>query len=200
MVNIRRARNKAKTKDEILAAAESLFARQGFSGTSFSDIESASGVSKPLILHHFGSKEGLYAALREKLNAEYSEELSLPKDTAQDIRVFVESTIRASYEFTKANDAFRRLGLWAYLEGIDEAGEGERLFTENLVAGVRAGQAAGAIRKDLDPLVMPFIVKGAIDFWIRKGALIRAIGGAEGGEALVRTLSALFLAPLPKEE
>src|SRR5260221_468589 len=65
------------TRAAILEVATRIFASRGFVGASMRDISDASGVNKPLIYHHFGSKEALYAAVKQKLAA-YSASL-LPK-------------------------------------------------------------------------------------------------------------------------
>ncbi|HLU96030.1 MAG TPA: TetR/AcrR family transcriptional regulator [Thermobifida alba] len=49
----------------IRLAALALFARQGFAGTSLRVIAAEAGVSHALVRHHFGSKEGLRAAVDE---------------------------------------------------------------------------------------------------------------------------------------
>jgi TetR/AcrR family transcriptional regulator len=188
----RRSRDKEKTRAEILAAAETLFARSGYSGTSIDAIASASGVSKGLILHHFGTKEGLYKAIREKLNAAYAEDIAASGKGGGDRAALLEAMLRATLSHTIENDAFRRIGLWSYLEGIDETGEQEKRITEGLVTAIKAGQSAGLIRGDIDPFLLPFIIKGAIDFWIRKRRVLREIGGPEDRDALVHALAKLM--------
>src|SRR3989338_8805740 len=47
----------------ILAAAEELFARQGFDAVSMSAIAEAAAVSKANIFHHFNTKHALYQAV-----------------------------------------------------------------------------------------------------------------------------------------
>jgi len=64
-MNDRRQRDKNRTIQEVLIAATSLFSEKGLHGTSIRDIENASGVSKGLIMHHFGSKENLYTAVQD---------------------------------------------------------------------------------------------------------------------------------------
>ncbi|MCL6627892.1 MAG: TetR/AcrR family transcriptional regulator, partial [Alicyclobacillus shizuokensis] len=44
-------------KEQILAAAAEVFARNGYVGTRIDDIASAAGISKGLIYHYFGGKE-----------------------------------------------------------------------------------------------------------------------------------------------
>lgn len=54
------------TKDRILDAAEELFASDGYVGTSLRGITTAADVNLAAVNYHFGSKEGLLAALFER--------------------------------------------------------------------------------------------------------------------------------------
>ncbi|MHA2085318.1 MAG: TetR/AcrR family transcriptional regulator, partial [Candidatus Thorarchaeota archaeon] len=58
--------HKIKTQDKILGAAESLFSRDGYHGTSMDAIVKESGLSKGAIYGYFESKEMLFLALQEK--------------------------------------------------------------------------------------------------------------------------------------
>jgi TetR/AcrR family transcriptional regulator len=179
----RRERNKEKTQAAILKAAKRAFSRKGFRGTSVHDIELGSKVSKGLILHHFGSKAGLYKAVRESLAEDYAASLADLRPTRENMDRIVESLIRAVFLHTKGKDDFRRIALWTYLEGARQIPEAEMRFIKSLIASVRAGQAAGKLRTDIDARILPFIVKGAVDFWIQQGSLIERLGG-EGEPAL----------------
>lgn len=48
---------------DLLRTAGDLFRRRGYAAVSLADVAGAAGVSKATVLHHFGSKEGLYAAV-----------------------------------------------------------------------------------------------------------------------------------------
>jgi len=48
---------------EILTAAGRRFARRGYSKTSLAEIASEAGVTAAMIIHHFGSKAGLFEAV-----------------------------------------------------------------------------------------------------------------------------------------
>ena len=52
---------------QILEQAQYLCAKKGFSGTTLDEIARKSGVSRALVVQHFGSKEGLYEALIDYL-------------------------------------------------------------------------------------------------------------------------------------
>ena len=53
-------RDGARTRETILGAAEELFARHGFDGTSMQQIAEAAGVARATPSYFFGSKAALY--------------------------------------------------------------------------------------------------------------------------------------------
>ena len=53
-----------------------LFAERGFAGVSIRDIAKAAGVSSSLVVHHFGSKAGLQAAIEARVVALCTEVLN----------------------------------------------------------------------------------------------------------------------------
>jgi AcrR family transcriptional regulator len=52
-------------RKQILEAARGVCAEKGFAGTTLDDIAGGAGVSRALVVQHFGTKEGLYEALSE---------------------------------------------------------------------------------------------------------------------------------------
>jgi AcrR family transcriptional regulator len=67
-------RPKRPTKEKLMDAAEQLFARRGFHGTSVRDITGAAGVDLALVNYHFGSKKQLLAAVIERRGNVLNEE------------------------------------------------------------------------------------------------------------------------------
>ncbi len=53
----------AQRREELLSAAEEVFARSGYHGSSLEEIAQVAGVSKALIYEHFASKRELHASL-----------------------------------------------------------------------------------------------------------------------------------------
>ncbi|AQA18660.1 hypothetical protein BST95_10850 [Halioglobus japonicus] len=53
----------ARTAARIMDVAESLFAEQGYEGTSLRQIAAGAGIQEPGLYNHFGSKQGLYEAV-----------------------------------------------------------------------------------------------------------------------------------------
>jgi len=75
----RKGKRQRRTPEEarllILEAAQTLIARTGPEGLRLQDIAAAAGISHPLILHHFGSREGLVRALTRQAAAELRDKL-----------------------------------------------------------------------------------------------------------------------------
>lgn len=67
-------RSKRTTKEKLLDAAEKLFARRGFHGTSLRDITREAGVDLALVNYHFGGKKALFAAVLERRGAVLNDE------------------------------------------------------------------------------------------------------------------------------
>ena len=80
-------KRESDTKHKILNAAQYLFAREGFKGTSLRDITGMAGVNIAAINYHFGSKEALLKAVLERklipLNEIRIERLKSVTDAAQ---------------------------------------------------------------------------------------------------------------------
>lgn len=53
----------SERREQLLAVALEVFAREGFHGTAMSDVADAAGVTKPVLYQHFSSKRELYMAL-----------------------------------------------------------------------------------------------------------------------------------------
>jgi len=68
-------RNAADAKRIILDAAERLVSRAGPGGLRLQDVAAEIGLTHPVILHHFGSREGLMRALNERVLNELRQRL-----------------------------------------------------------------------------------------------------------------------------
>jgi len=61
----------AATRGQILSAALEIISVSGYSGATLQQIADAVGMSKPGVLHHFGSRDGLFTAVlarRDEIN------------------------------------------------------------------------------------------------------------------------------------
>ncbi len=71
-----REQSKANTRERLLAAARSVFARSGFHGASVEEIASGAGFSTGALYSNFDGKEDLFLALMEREIDEHAREIS----------------------------------------------------------------------------------------------------------------------------
>ncbi len=74
-----RDERRRRTEAAILDAARALFAETGFERATIRAVAAGAGVDPALVMQHFGSKEGLFAAAA-KWSSEHETVLSAPKD------------------------------------------------------------------------------------------------------------------------
>jgi AcrR family transcriptional regulator len=87
---------------QILEAAEAVFARRGYRGTTMGDIAGAVGFTQPALYRYFASKEELFMgalALRQQEIADrYRDSLAGPGRAIDKIRALVETTLELALE------------------------------------------------------------------------------------------------------
>jgi AcrR family transcriptional regulator len=71
-----REQTRANTRERLLAAARSVFARNGFHGSSVDEIASEAGFSTGALYSNFGGKEDLFLVLMEREIAEHAREIA----------------------------------------------------------------------------------------------------------------------------
>ena len=123
----------------ILDRAQELIARNGPEGLRLQEIAAAAGISHPLILHHFGSREGLVRALVQEAVAELRDKLIATMGSA-------DSSLEQ--EFDQVFDAYRD-GLaqrLAWLATIDPSGEtvGPARIMRDIADSLHARRTAAA--------------------------------------------------------
>jgi AcrR family transcriptional regulator len=155
---IKRGKRLRRTPEEarrlILEAARSRLATTGPEGLRLQDIAAAAGISHPLILHHFGSREGLVRALTRQAVAELRDKLVTAMETGE---------YSVEQQLDRVFDAFRD-GLaqrLAWLATVDPGGgaEGAQMIMCDIADRLHARRIAtappGAVitRGDTDALI-----------------------------------------------
>ena len=140
----------------LISAAASLFAANGFTGTTTKEIAKAAGISEALLFKHFPTKHALYTAiLAEK--AQYSglrEAVEEAANNHDDTRLF---TLLASYRIRKGADpTLLRLLLFSALEEHELSDmffrQQYRVFHDLLAGYIRRRIEDGAFRP-VDPVL-----------------------------------------------
>lgn len=135
----RQRRTPEEARRLILDAAQELIARTGPDGLRLQEIAAAAGISHPLILHHFGSREGLVRALTQEAVLELRDKL---------IAALGSPDYSLEQQLAAVFDAFRD-GLAqriAWLATLDPEGEqtGVAMVMRDLTDGLHARRVAHA--------------------------------------------------------
>ncbi len=67
------------TKDRILDAALACFAENGYKGTNLRDFAAGMGLSKSALYSHYDSKEAIWSAMIDRMEAYYAERFGSPE-------------------------------------------------------------------------------------------------------------------------
>jgi TetR/AcrR family transcriptional repressor of nem operon len=69
------AASEQSSRDKILDAAETLFAKRGYAGVGLSELAEVVGLGKSSLFHHFENKAQLYAAVAARILRRIEERL-----------------------------------------------------------------------------------------------------------------------------
>ena len=119
----------AERRDQILDAANELFAERGYDECTIDDIAKGAGVARGLVHHYFGGRKEVYVALLERLGAGREEELQPP--VGRSARGRVADTVSRWLDWTEAN---RTIYLGTIAPGEDIADPDVRREVAQLVS------------------------------------------------------------------
>ena len=88
-------------RDQILDAANALFAHRAYDEVSIEDIASSAGVTRGLVHHYFGGRKEVYIGLLERLGAQREEELRPPR--GRSARARVADSVSRWLDWTESN-------------------------------------------------------------------------------------------------
>jgi TetR/AcrR family transcriptional regulator, regulator of cefoperazone and chloramphenicol sensitivity len=150
MLNMRSASSQETGRELIVGRATRLFGERGIEATSLREVAREAGVSPALVVHHFGGKEGLVAAVEEAALREFGAAYAAdePADGPELLRRRAAQTARVMSE---RPDVCAYLGR-ALVEGTPGSSRVFGLMIEGGRAEVDALAEAGALREDADRL------------------------------------------------
>jgi AcrR family transcriptional regulator len=144
------------TRDQILDAAEALFARQGFAATTIKEIGTAAGVNSALLYYYFADKATLYEAVLRRvitlMATTAGERLGASPSPEAGVRAF----LAAQVEVMAGNPSIPKLLM---REMLDHDAEHAQRFIVDTIAVVfrrlcdviREGQRVRLFRRDVRP-------------------------------------------------
>jgi AcrR family transcriptional regulator len=132
----------ATRRDQILDAANELFAERGYDDVTIEDMAKTAGVARGLVHHYFGGRKEVYLALLERLGAVREERL--PPPVGRSARARVENSVSRWLDWTGAN---RGIYLGTIAPGEDIADPDVRRVVADLVQ--RAVALVAAFHADI---------------------------------------------------
>ena len=175
MLNVRAGNDDLKAAAVIRNAAMRLFADRGAAAVSVREIAATAGVSPSLVMHHYGSKDGLKEAVDRRAAAFF-------EDLLGELGRIGEEGGSASLAELLAGRLEDEPGMVAYVRRLlldgGEAADGlfARLF-EATVAGMRSLVDAGIARPARDePMRAAFLLANDLSMLILRGQIARVTG------------------------
>ena len=167
----RRERERQRHYDEIIDAAEEVFAEKGFHGSTVEDVAARAEFAVGTLYKFFPSKELLYQSLiiqRARLLSDRANEIM---DQASDPQSIVRAFVKAKIDITgkyhsffkiytqeRMGDRFSNNELWR-----EKVGPLVQHLLNRLVDAFNQGIKQGVFRADLDPVDMAIALDGLSD-------------------------------------
>lgn len=152
MTNQTTTRDPEQTRLRIMEAGAELFVEHGFSSVTMSQLAKSAGVTKSLIHHHFGSKERLWEAVKERAFERYfSTQMAMLEEAGEPDAALLGASVEAYFRFLQANPEVVRLFAWTHLEGDASRGELDAQLVGAGAEWVRQAQQRGLLRDDVNP-------------------------------------------------
>jgi TetR/AcrR family transcriptional regulator len=195
-------------RSRILNAATRLFAERGFGSTAIQAVADRVGVTKPTLIYHFGSKDDLRKAVLDGLFTHWRNELPLLMTAAASGGPRIEALLRALFQFFLDDRLRAQLVMREMIDAPDEMRTALRAQMQPLMSlitqAIRDGQAAGTLRRDVDPeawvLVVVTAAIGVLAAGDRTNALLAPEPTIEAQlDELIRTARTSLLVPRPSD-
>jgi AcrR family transcriptional regulator len=159
---------RTRSRDNILDAAERLFARHGYAGTSVRMLAAEAGVSQGLLYNYFDGKQALLRAIFERSMEEVRADLD-EADAGASPGESLARLVRGAFETLRANPDFWRITYQIRMQPdvIAELGDTVGAWTSQIVGRIegqlrRAGVRDAAARARL----LFAAIDGAAQHWV----------------------------------
>lgn len=161
----------AGTRRRALAAALDLFDAQGVDATTIEQVRDAAGISIGSLYHHFGSREGLVAALYDDLLARYRAVIAADFARHDAVRALLDSYVTMHIAWSMQNPAAERfLSEYRHHRAVsaddEKINRGTADFIRPLLDRLKPAVTAG-ILKPLPAELILSMVMGPVHSWLR---------------------------------
>ena len=163
MAERRLTKRGTQRREQVMEAAQRLFADQGYHRTTVGDICDTLGVGKGVFYWYFPSKEELFAEILQDSLLQLRRAQHAAIEEVGDPVARIEEGIRASIAFFRETPGFLALIRTAarYEEFASFVDKGHQIIADDTATHIKEGMAAGLIRHG-DPDLMAHGILGAI--------------------------------------
>ena len=174
----KRTNNPEGNRAKVLQTAQELFIEKGFEGTSMSLIARRSGITQSLIHHYFGSKEGLWQAVKQEAYGSYlaHQQQLLDQDDGHIVN-FIQSSVRGRFHFFQSHPEVAKLLSWLQILEDPFGMETGQDVARQMLAKIRQAQAEGSIRADMEPENILAISLALTTHWFQNRPVIQHYAG-----------------------
>ncbi|WP_043631678.1 TetR/AcrR family transcriptional regulator [Nonomuraea candida] len=177
----------SERRDHLVKLAAELFARKGFQATTVREIADEAGILSGSLYHHFDSKETIVdevlSTFLDDLIARYRAAL----DSGSDARTVLSEMVRIGFGTLEPHRAAITVmqNDWNYLRQFERFNylvKAEDEVEQMWVTQIKAGQAAGLFRPDVDPKLTYRMIRDTIWVavrWFRPGGRLNTTALAE---------------------
>ncbi len=164
-----RQKRSVETRQLLLDTAYRIFAERGYGQVSVDAIIAEAALSKGAFYHHFYSKEALFNALIEIRMRDCSEQMAGAVGSAPSLRGAVEGLAHVGIQSLRDDPHWLRLYLEFWLQASRDpiarkmVARAMKQCRDLIADMLRAGQAGGLVRQDLDADAAAAILNGVFD-------------------------------------
>jgi AcrR family transcriptional regulator len=170
-----------RTQGDILKVATAEFAANGYAGARVDEIAARTRTTKRMIYYYFGSKEGLYLAVLERVYAQIRQVergIHIGELTPDDaLRTIAEAT----YEHHTTHEAFIQLVSIENIHRAEHLRQSETILRENATAitlleeVIHRGVRGGMFRDDVDAVDVHMMISAYACFHVANRHTFAAI-------------------------
>lgn len=146
--------------ERLLEAGVEEFAHRGLAGANMRTIADRACISVGALYKYYGDKEGFFRACLDRSLEALDRTLAEVTSEEAGFREYARRIIRALLRFSREHAGYVRLYCALAASGGEEArrlaGEIEGVTSRLYAGAIAAGQAAGDLRRDMDPEMLAF--------------------------------------------
>ncbi|GAA2878944.1 TetR/AcrR family transcriptional regulator [Nonomuraea rubra] len=177
----------SERRDHLVKLAAELFARKGFQATTVREIADEAGILSGSLYHHFDSKETIVDEVLSTFLDDLIARYRAAVDTSADARTVLSEMVRIGFGTLEPHRAAITVmqNDWNYLRQFERFNylvKAEDEVEQIWVTQIKAGQAAGLFRSDVDPKLTYRMIRDTIWVavrWFRPGGRLNTTGLAE---------------------